>query len=307
MRPVEIIDDLYFIERGYLNANHFVYVSEKPVLIDTAYLSDVDQTLQIMADLGVNAADTRLIISTHCHCDHIGGNKLIQDKSGCDIAVHKIGKYFMDTRDDWSTWWRYYDQQAEFFTCTRELNDGDDILVGPHEFKVIHTPGHASDGIVLYNQKNRILISSDTLWEKDAAAMTLRVEGSTALFRMLESYDKIESLDVKIVYPGHGEAFTDFKKALAKSRKKINRLIENPNRIGLDLLKKITVYTLLMHKTIPEEGFFALLMDTIWFPETVDLYFSSKYEPMYNEVIENFIRRGIVKRRKGNLVTVVKP
>jgi len=307
MRPVEIIDDLYFIERGYLNANHFVYVSEKPVLIDTAYLSDVDQTLQIMADLGVNAADTRLIISTHCHCDHIGGNKLIQDKSGCDIAVHKFGKYFMDTRDDWSTWWRYYDQQAEFFTCTRELNDGDDLLVGPHEFKVIHTPGHASDGIVLYNQKNRILISSDTLWEKDAAAMTLRVEGSTALFRMLESYDKIESLDVKIVYPGHGEAFTDFKKALAKSRKKINRLIENPSRIGLDLLKKITVYTLLMHKTIPEEDFFALLMDTIWFPETVDLYFSSKYEPMYNEVIENFMRRGIIKRRKGNLVTLVKP
>ena len=219
----------------------------------------------------------------------------------------KIGKYFIDTRDDWSTWWRYYSQQAEFFTCTRELDDGEDIRVGPHEFKVIHTPGHAADGIVLYNQKHGILISSDTLWENDAAAMTIRVEGSTALFRMLESYDKIASLDVKIVYPGHGEAFTDFKKALAKSRKKIKRLIENPNLIGLDLLKKITVYTLLMHKAVPEEDFLALLMDTIWFPETVDLYFSSEYEPVYHDVIENFIRRGIVKRRNGNLVTSVKP
>jgi len=41
MRPVEILDALYFIQRGYLNANHFVFVSEKPVLIDTAYLSDL--------------------------------------------------------------------------------------------------------------------------------------------------------------------------------------------------------------------------------------------------------------------------
>lgn len=98
MRPVEILDDLYFIERGYLNANHFVFISDQPVLIDTAYLSDVDQTLQMIADLGINVADTRLIINTHCHCDHIGGNKLIQDKSGCDIAVHKIGKYFIDAQ-----------------------------------------------------------------------------------------------------------------------------------------------------------------------------------------------------------------
>ena len=307
MRPVEILEDLYFIERGYLNANHFVFVSDKPVLVDTAYVADVDQTLQMIADLGVNVADTRLIISTHCHCDHIGGNMLIQDKSGCDIAVHKIGKYFIDTRDDWSTWWRYYHQQAEFFNCTQELNDGDDILIGPHEFKIIHTPGHASDGIVLYNKKNRILISSDTLWENDVAVMTIRVEGSTALFRMMESYDKIESLDVKVVYPGHGEPFTDFRAALSKSRRKIRNLIKNRELVGSDILKKITVYTLLMHKAIAEEEFFARLMDTIWFRETVDLYFSSEYELKYNDVIENFMERGIVRRQKGDLITVVKP
>jgi glyoxylase-like metal-dependent hydrolase (beta-lactamase superfamily II) len=307
MRPFEILDDLYFVERGYLNANHFVCASSEPVLIDTAYVADVDQTLQVIADLGVNVADIHLIISTHCHCDHIGGNKLIQDKSGCDIAVHKIGRYFIDTRDDWSTWWRYFNQQADFFNCTQELNDGDDILIGPHEFKVIHTPGHASDGIVLYNKKNRILLSSDTLWENDVAVMTIRVEGSTALFRMMESYDKIESLDVNIVYPGHGEPFPDFKKALAKSRKKIKNLIENRDLIGLDLLKKIIIYTLLMRKVVAEDEFFAMLMGTIWFRETIDLYFNGKYELKYNDVIDNFMRRGIVRRQKGDLITVVKP
>ena len=36
------------------------------------------------------------------------------------------------------------------------------------------------------------------------AIMTLRVEGSTALFRMQESLQKLEALDVKMIYPGHG-------------------------------------------------------------------------------------------------------
>jgi len=63
----------------------------------------------------------------------------------------------------------------------------------------------------------------------------------------------------------------------------------------------------LMHKAIAEEEFFARLMDTIWFRETVDLYFNSEYEHKYNDVIENFMERGIVRRQKGDLITVVKP
>jgi glyoxylase-like metal-dependent hydrolase (beta-lactamase superfamily II) len=158
MQPVEIIKDLFFIERGFLNANHFVYQSENPTLIDTAYIADFDETAGLIAQLGVNLSDVQLIISTHCHCDHIGG-----------------------TRDDWATWWKYYSQEAAFFDCTIELNDGDVLSIGPHEFEVIHTPGHAAEGIVLYNRKERLLISSDTLWENDMAVMTLRIEGSAAL------------------------------------------------------------------------------------------------------------------------------
>ena len=78
--------------------------------------------------------------------------------------MHKVGKYFIESRDDWSTWWRYYNQEAEFFKCNRSVEDGEIITLGPHEFQVIYTPGHASDGIVLYNQREKILISADTLF-----------------------------------------------------------------------------------------------------------------------------------------------
>jgi hydroxyacylglutathione hydrolase len=162
MQTIEIIDDLFFVERGYLSGNHFVFRSESPVLIDTGYISHFNETERLIFGLGVNLNDVSLIINTHTHCDHIGGNRIIQQRSGCDIALHKVGKHFIDTKDDWSTWWRYYNQEAEFFKCTKSLEDGDIVSLGPHKLQVIYTPGHASDGIVLYSSNEKFIISSDT-------------------------------------------------------------------------------------------------------------------------------------------------
>ena len=303
----EILKDLFFIQRGCLNGNHFVYRSKSPILIDTGYISDFDETEKLITKLGVTLSDISLIVNTHTHCDHIGGNQIIQQKSGCDIALHKVGRFFIDTQDDWSTWGRYYNQEADFFKCTTTLEDGDIIAIGPHEFQVVYTPGHASDGIVLYNSQEKILISSDTLWENDTAVMTLRVEGSMALFHMQESLQKLDSLDVKRVYPGHGRPFSDIKKAILKSKEKIERCLIDRDIIGNDLIKKIIVYTLLMKKAIKENDLFPYLMDTHWFKETVDLYFNSEYEMKYNEIMNTFFQREIIKREKGNLVATVKP
>lgn len=307
MMPIEILEDLFFIERGYLNANHFAYRSKNPVLIDTAYIADFDETRRRINNLDIKLTDISLIISTHSHCDHIGGNKFIQDESGCGIAIHKIGKHFIDTRNDWATWWKYYNQEAEFFTVTLALDDGDVIDIGPHQFRIIYTPGHASDGIVLYHPKEKILISSDTLWENDMPGVNLRVEGSTALFRMQESLAKIKSLKVRMVYPGHGKPFTTVSDAIARSQKRIQSYLENRERIGLDVLKRITVYTLLTHKGFIKDLFFDHLMETHWFKETIEFYFNAKYRDMYDRVMGDFLNRGIVKIENGKLITTVKP
>jgi hydroxyacylglutathione hydrolase len=307
MNAVEIMKDLFFIQRGYLNSNHFVYRSEQPVLIDTGYIADFDATERLIKDIGINLSQTRLIINTHTHCDHIGGNRIIQDRSGCDIALHKVGKYFMDTRDDWSTWWRYFNQEADFFPCTKALDDGDMIPVGPYEFQVIHTPGHASDGIALYNGQAKVLLSGDALWEDDIPTITMRVEGSTCLFDLLDSLEKLESLAAEIVYPGHGRPFTDFKGALSKSKAKARDFLHHKEKTGDSLLKKITIYTMLMRRQVDEEIFFEYLMETYWFKETIDLFFNGEYQRKYEEIMSDFLRRDIVRRKDGVLLTTIKP
>lgn len=303
----EVLDNLFFVERGYLNANHFVYRGRSPVLIDTGYIADLQETRRILSHLGVRFRDVRTIITTHCHCDHIGGNNRIQRRSGCEIRLHEIGKMFIESRDDWSTWWKYYGQQAEFFDCHRPLQDGDGLSVGPHHFDVYHTPGHAADGIVLYHRETKLLISSDTLWERDLPVHTVRVEGSTAAYLTRKSLEKIAGLDVECVCPGHGPLFSDFHGALDRSRMRIKGYLRDREKIGQDVLKKIMVYTLLMKTAVASDRFFSLLMETHWFRETVDFYFEGAYHRKYEEIMASFVKKGVVRQEGDLLRTTVKP
>ena len=59
MSICEIMEGLFFIERGYLNANHFVYRSKEPILIDTGHVSDLNETERLIAGLGANPGHVR--------------------------------------------------------------------------------------------------------------------------------------------------------------------------------------------------------------------------------------------------------
>jgi hypothetical protein len=48
-------------------------------------------------------------------------------------------------------------------------------------------------------------------------------------------------------------------------------------------------------------------MGTYWFKETVDLYFSGEYEMKYDENVNSFFERGIIKGKNDSLYTTVKP
>jgi glyoxylase-like metal-dependent hydrolase (beta-lactamase superfamily II) len=301
---VEALPGLYFIERGYLNGNHFVLPGDEPVLIDTAYAGGWARTKAEMAALGVEPEQVRLIITTHTHCDHIGGNRRVQEASGCDIALHPAGAGYVRSGDTRSTWWSYYCQEADSFTPTRELADGETINVGPYEFTALHTPGHASDGIVLYHPKQKVLISSDTLWEKDLAVITLGVEGDDAVEKALASLERLAGLEARAVFPGHGPAFSDFRGALSLARQRYEAYLKDPERVWRDQLKRIFIYTLLMQGAPDERRFFERLMDTPWFPETAQTL-SADPGDLFKHTLGLLMSKGLVSRGPEGLSTIV--
>lgn len=304
MAFVEALPGLYFIERGYLNGNHFVFPGPKPVLIDTAYYSGWQATRVGLAALGVDPARVRLIINTHTHSDHIGGNHRIQEASGCEVALHPLGAGYIRQNDTWSTWLRYYDQEAEYFTPTRELEDGETIRVGSHELTVLHTPGHASDGMVLYHPGRKVLISSDTLWEKDLAVMTLGVEGPDAVEKALASIERLAGLEVRMAYPGHGSPFSDFSGAISHARKRYQAYLKDPERVWRDQLKRIFIFTLLMDGAPDEMQFYERLSATPWFPETAQKLSADPGE-LFTETLGLLRSKGLVSQGPDGLRTIV--
>lgn len=299
--------NFFFIQRGWLNANHFVFNGRNKILIDTGYLPHFEETRRWVEAVGLPLASVELIISTHSHCDHIGGNQRIREISGCRIAIHPIDKQSVESEDDWATWYRFYDQEAEFFPVDRPLEDGESIFLDDLELNVIYTPGHARGGIALYAPKERFLISSDALWDGDTGVLNTIVEGQEAPSLAMESLEKLASLDVHTVYPGHGGVVRDPQKAFQKCRKKLEGFMKNPSKMGNDHLKKILVWSLLNKKGFPKNDFFAYLMTTHWFKAVTDSYFEGKYQEKFNEIMEEFLKRGIVHVENGYYYTTVHP
>jgi glyoxylase-like metal-dependent hydrolase (beta-lactamase superfamily II) len=86
----------------------------------------------------------------------------------------------------------------------------DILLEGGEMFgklKVIHTPGHTPGGICLYAEGPKLLFSGDTVFQDGGFGRT-DFYGGDAL-KLLSSIKKLSLLDVKVMYPGHGDVVTE--------------------------------------------------------------------------------------------------
>ena len=71
------------------------------------------------------------------------------------------------------------------------------------QWKVIHTPGHSPGSVCYYNEKEKLLISGDTLFDYGGYGRTDMIGGDEALIqKSLSELKRIVKSGTK-VYPGH--------------------------------------------------------------------------------------------------------
>ena len=61
-------------------------------LIDTGGGNGISRVLANIRRMGFESSSLKVAIITHCHYDHIGGNKEIKEVTGCEIAAHVVEK-----------------------------------------------------------------------------------------------------------------------------------------------------------------------------------------------------------------------
>lgn len=99
------------------------------------------------------------------------------------------------------------------------VDEGDVIDTGSHRLRAFHTPGHSSGSISLFEERQGLLITGDTVL---AGGNLGGVFGSGNISDMIDSLETLGGLGAKLHLPGHGPLSTepakDIERALAISR-----------------------------------------------------------------------------------------
>ena len=157
-------------------------------------------------DLGLSL---KYIINTHCHPDHISGNKKIFEEFSCELLAHKKEEHMLD--DFTSHLAKYLGVEKDQPKIDKYIKDGDIIHVGSIQLRVIETPGHTEGSVSLYEENKKVLFSGDTLFHRSVGRTDLP---GGDVYVLLESLAKLLNLpeDVRVL-PGHsGETTIAFEK-----------------------------------------------------------------------------------------------
>ena len=145
------------------------------------------------------------LINTHCHIDHVLGNKFVSDKYKLQVELNMLEIPFLRAVTDYAPQYGIFCEPApEPFAL---LNEGDIIKFGNSKLNVLFTPGHSPGEICLYSETDKFVIAGDVLFQMSIGRTDLPGGNYDTLIKSIR--EKLFTLpDEVTVYPGHGPSTT---------------------------------------------------------------------------------------------------
>ncbi|MGE0351530.1 MBL fold metallo-hydrolase [Hydrogenophaga sp.] len=258
------------IERGWLSANNVLVQGNGPsALVDSGYSSHADQTVALVADaLGGRPLD--LLLNTHLHSDHCGGNAALQTSYPHLRTLIPPGQ--AASVAEWDPVALSFEPTGQFcpqFTHEDLLHPGTSVRLGPLEWEVHAAKGHDPHSIVLFQPRHRILLSADALWQNGFGVVFPELEGISAFDEVADTLTLIEKLDPAIVIPGHGPLFQDVSAALSKSRSRLEQFVQNPGKHSRHALKVLLKFKLLELQSVSIDSLHDWTLRTDYFVRAI--------------------------------------
>jgi glyoxylase-like metal-dependent hydrolase (beta-lactamase superfamily II) len=186
-----------------------------------------------------------LLVNTHLHSDHCGGNAAVQRAWPCPLRVPPGHFQAAQRWDEAALSYRATGQQCERFTPDSPLQPGQQLAVGGRQWQALAAPGHDPHSIMLFDATHGALISADALWEHGFGVVFPELEGEQAFDEVAASLDLIESLRPAWVIPGHGRPFQDATGALQRARQRLAGFVADPARHSRHALRVLVKYHLM--------------------------------------------------------------
>ena len=223
--------------------NMFLLVgNERAVLVDCGYGGvDLPAIIREVTELPVT------VICTHGHIDHAFGSWMFEDVylHPLDKEVyHRHGNRQMQ-EDSWNKtdlrMLKFYKMPVNEFEAQREralshepgavkeLLDGQTFELGERPLRVMHMPGHTQGGVLVYDEKNKILFSGDSL----NGQVWMSLEESTSLPEYGKELSKIQKFveqeGITTQYSGHGRKSENSPKRITKLLKCVDKATHREN------------------------------------------------------------------------------
>lgn len=188
--------------------SYLIVGSEKALLFDTGLgIGDIKRVVGELTDFDP------IVVNSHTHYDHVGGNHQFSTIYGTDTDYTRANARGRDHEavaefvgDGWI--WKPTPEgfsretyRSEPFTVTNILEDGHVFDLGDRKLEVLVTPGHAPDALCLLDRENRLLFTGDTFYP---APLYAHLDGSDFhLYR--ETATRLAALagSVDVLLPSH--------------------------------------------------------------------------------------------------------
>ena len=187
-------------ENTYLLYNEF----NQCAIIDPGCYFDAEkeELTQFIKD---NSFTVIHLLNTHCHLDHVFGNKYVAETYSLTPQIHKNEEQVLAFAPTSGLMYNLpfdnYTGQLLF------LKEGDVVTIGKDELVVIEAPGHSPGHICFYNKAQGFLIGGDVLFNRSIGRTDLPGGNYDELIKNIK--EKLLVLPNKtIVYSGHGETTT---------------------------------------------------------------------------------------------------
>lgn len=152
-----------------------------------------------------NQLQPKILLNTHCHLDHVFGNKYIAEEYKLTLHIHKNEEELLKMAPASGLMFNlpFDNYKGELIF----LKEGEVVSLGNDSLKVIYAPGHSPGSICFYCEKQKFIIGGDVLFQNSIGRTDLPGGSMEGLVKNIK--EKLFTLPGDVtVYSGHGPETT---------------------------------------------------------------------------------------------------